>query len=87
MKRWILLVLFSPLAWAQGCAVQPGDTLERIARLFQVRVVNLRNKSVVVHINDRGPYVRGRIIDLSYASARLLGMHPQVVPVRLELLK
>lgn len=195
MKRWISLLLFSPLAWAQGYVVQPGDTLERIARLFQVpiadimlengliedplpaglqivipasdwdpmnlevlplleppawvfirpplappepqkppvqvyqqglaswygprfhgrrtangerfnkyhltaahrtlpfnarvRVTNLRNgKSVVVRINDRGPYVRGRIIDLSHAAARLLGLHTQgVAPVKLELLR
>ena len=31
-------------------------------------------KSVVVRINDRGPYVRGRIIDLSYAAAKALGL-------------
>jgi rare lipoprotein A len=40
-----------------------------------VRVVNLANKkSVVVRINDRGPLVRGRIIDLSYAAAQELNM-------------
>jgi rare lipoprotein A len=40
-----------------------------------VRVTNTsNNKSVVVKINDRGPYVRGRIIDLSYAAAAALGM-------------
>ena len=39
-----------------------------------VRVTNtINNKSVVVKINDRGPYVHGRVIDLSYAAARLLG--------------
>ena len=39
-----------------------------------VRVVNKRNgRSVVVRINDRGPYVRGRIIDLSHAAARAIG--------------
>jgi rare lipoprotein A len=40
-----------------------------------VRVTNqTNNKSVVVKINDRGPYVRGRIIDLSSAAATALGM-------------
>jgi rare lipoprotein A len=40
-----------------------------------VRVKNLDNgREVVVRINDRGPYVRGRIIDLSYGAARELGM-------------
>ena len=40
-----------------------------------VRVVDLdTGKSVVVRINDRGPFVEGRIIDLSYAAAVELGM-------------
>jgi len=197
MKRGLALLLLCGLAWAQGYIVQPGDTLERIARLFQVsvaelmmlnglisdplpagmelaippsewdpmnlevlplpeaieeplawifirppqapaeppkptrvyqqglaswygprfhgrrtangerfnkfqltaahrtlpfntrvRVTNLQSgKSVVVRINDRGPHIRGRIIDLSYAAARLLGMHRRgVVLVKLELL-
>lgn len=39
-----------------------------------VRVVNLDNgRSLVVRVNDRGPYARGRIIDLSRRSAQLLG--------------
>src|SRR5690349_4048581 len=41
-----------------------------------VRVTNLRNgRSVVVRINDRGPFVGGRIIDLSYAAAMAVGLH------------
>ncbi len=40
-----------------------------------VRVINLNNgRSTVVRINDRGPFVKNRIIDLSYAAARDLGM-------------
>ena len=40
-----------------------------------VRVTNLENgRDVVVKINDRGPFVRGRIIDLSYASARSIDL-------------
>ena len=40
-----------------------------------VRVVNLANgKTVDVRINDRGPFVRGRIIDLTPAGARAIGM-------------
>ena len=39
-----------------------------------VRVTNRRNgKSVVVRINDRGPFIRGRVIDLTPAGARALG--------------
>ena len=49
-------------------------------------VTNLENgQSVQVEINDRGPYIGGRIIDLSKAAARQLGMiHDGVVPVRVE---
>ena len=40
----------------------------------RVRVTNLANRrSVIVRINDRGPYARGRIIDLSRRAAALLG--------------
>ncbi|MGE3876212.1 MAG: septal ring lytic transglycosylase RlpA family protein [Parvibaculaceae bacterium] len=42
----------------------------------RVRVTNLRNgRSVIVRINDRGPFVGGRIIDLSYGAARAVGLH------------
>jgi rare lipoprotein A len=41
-----------------------------------VRVTNKSNgRSVVVRINDRGPFVRGRIIDLTPAAARALGFN------------
>jgi rare lipoprotein A len=41
----------------------------------EVKVTNLDNgRSIVVEINDRGPYVKGRVIDLSKAAARSLGM-------------
>ncbi|KRW57489.1 septal ring lytic transglycosylase RlpA family protein [Pseudomonas sp. TTU2014-080ASC] len=52
----------------------------------KVRVTNLRNnKSVVVRINDRGPHVRKRIIDLSFQAAKDLDMlHDGVAPVRLQ---
>lgn len=40
----------------------------------KVKVVNKRNgRTVVVRINDRGPFVRGRIIDLTPAGSRALG--------------
>src|SRR5215475_14084208 len=40
----------------------------------KVKVTNRRNgKSVVVRINDRGPFIRGRIIDVTPAGARTLG--------------
>jgi rare lipoprotein A len=43
-----------------------------------VRVTNLRNhRSVIVRINDRGPYVDGRIVDLSYNAAKVLRFDQQ----------
>ncbi len=52
-----------------------------------VRVTSLANgRQVVVRVNDRGPFVEGRIIDLSLAAARALDMvGPGVAPVRLEM--
>lgn len=55
----------------------------------RVRVTNTRNgRSVIVRINDRGPFgKKGRIIDVSLAAARQLGMiDAGVVPVVLEIL-
>ena len=50
----------------------------------QVRVTNRRNgKSVVVRINDRGPFVRGRVIDVTAAAARSLGFSG-LAPVSLD---
>ena len=62
---------------ASGEHVQPsGLTAAHRSLPFgtKVRVTNRRNgRSVVVRINDRGPFVRGRVIDVSPAAARALG--------------
>lgn len=52
----------------------------------KVRVTNLENgKATVVTINDRGPFLKGRVIDLSRAAAQTLDMiHSGVVPVQIE---
>ncbi len=52
----------------------------------RVKVTNVKNgRSVVVTINDRGPFTRGRIIDLSKAAAGRLGILKQgVAKVRVE---
>ncbi len=51
-----------------------------------VRVTNLTNhKSVVVRVNDRGPYFASRVIDLSYAAAHFLGFDG-TAKVRLDIL-
>ena len=54
----------------------------------KVRVTNLRNgQSVIVRINDRGPYAHGRVIDLSAGAARTIGVFSSgVAPVQLEIL-
>ena len=51
-----------------------------------VRVTNLENsRSIMVRVNDRGPFVRGRLIDMSYAGAKALGFDQQgTVPVLVE---
>jgi len=53
----------------------------------KVRVTNHRTgRSVVVRINDRGPFVRGRVIDLTPAAARELGFSG-ITRVSLEVVK
>jgi rare lipoprotein A len=54
----------------------------------QVRVTNLNNgRSVIVRINDRGPFVHNRIIDLSKAAASTIGLvNSGVAPVQIEVL-
>ena len=54
-----------------------------------VKVTNLENKkSVVVTINDRGPFKRNRILDLSYAAAQAIGLvGPGSAKVRIEVVE
>jgi rare lipoprotein A len=41
----------------------------------RLRVTNVTNgRSVVVRVNDRGPFVPGRVVDVSYSAAETLGM-------------
>jgi len=55
----------------------------------QLRVTNLENgQTVTVKITDRGPYVRGRIIDVSLAAAEALGMRDKgVARVKIEAIR
>lgn len=58
----------------------PFGTIVRVTNLFN-------NKSVDVVIMDRGPFIRGRIIDVSYAAALKLGMvRYGLVPVSVEVI-
>src|SRR5262249_16065508 len=53
-----------------------------------VKVTYLRNgKSIIVRVNDRGPYGEGRIMDLSYSAARMVGFRSGVERVRLDVVK
>ena len=54
----------------------------------RLRVVNLTNdRAVEVRVNDRGPMVPGRILDLSYAAAQALGaVGAGIIPVRITVL-
>jgi rare lipoprotein A len=55
----------------------------------RLRVMNLENGRIVgVWVNDRGPYVAGRVLDLSREAARALGMVERgVVPVRFDVIQ
>jgi rare lipoprotein A len=70
--------VYSDRQTASGEAMDP-DALTAAHRTLpfgtEVTVINRDNgRSVVVRINDRGPFVRGRVIDLSPAAARALGV-------------
>ena len=55
----------------------------------RLRVTNVSTgRSVTVRVNDRGPYVRGRVVDVSYSAARALGMlHAGVANVKLDVVR
>jgi rare lipoprotein A len=79
----------------QGCPTASGERFDNgkltaahrtLPFGTKVRVTNLENgRSVTVRVNDRGPFVKGRVIDLSYAAAQRLEMvRTGVARVRLE---
>jgi peptidoglycan lytic transglycosylase len=74
---------------ANGEFVQPGHLTAAHRTLpfgTKVRVNNKRNgRSVVVRINDRGPFIRGRVIDLTPSGARALGFSG-LAPVTLDVI-
>jgi len=55
----------------------------------RLRVTNMSTgRSVTVRVNDRGPYVHGRVVDVSYSAARALGMvHAGVANVKLDVVQ
>ncbi len=53
-----------------------------------VKVTNLKNgKWIIVRVNDRGPYVGNRIMDLSYSAARMLNFRDGVERIRIDLIQ
>src|SRR5688572_5528849 len=74
---------------ASGEAANPANLTAAHRSLpfgTKVRVTNTRNgRSVVVRINDRGPFTRGRVIDVTPRAANQLGFSG-LVPVNLEVL-
>ncbi len=82
---------WQPQALASGGRFNPNAMTAAHKTLpfgTKVRVTNQNNgKSVVVTINDRGPYIAGRIIDLSKAAAHSISMQGSgVVPVKVAVL-
>jgi hypothetical protein len=65
----------SPITGRSAAAAIASGRLPGLPLGSEVKVTNLENgRSVVVAINDRGPYIGGRVIDLSKAAARRLGI-------------
>jgi rare lipoprotein A len=76
--------LYKPEAMTAAHLTLPMHTMLRVTR------IDKRGQTVagpiIVRVNDRGPYSKGRIIDLSAAAARKLGMLGDVARVRLEVI-
>jgi rare lipoprotein A len=52
-----------------------GDTCAHRRHAFGTKLkVKIGNRSIICRVNDRGPFVRGRIIDLSYGAAMKIGL-------------
>jgi rare lipoprotein A len=83
---WIGRLTASGERYAQGDFTAAHKTLPFNSR---ARVINLKTgQSVIVRINNRGPYIKGRIIDLSVAAAKSLGTYEGgLARVRVEALR
>lgn len=70
------------------CNKAPTAAHKTLPMGTKVRVINLKNnKSEVVTINDRGPFIKGRIIDVTIGTAEKLGFVKNgVIPVKVEVL-
>lgn len=84
--RWIGRLTANGETYAQGDMTAAHKKLPFNTR---VRVVDLKTgRDVVVRINNRGPYVKGRVIDLSVRAAKELGTYDRgIAKVRIDVLK
>ena len=73
--------IYNMYAYTAANKIMPFGTI--------VKVINLNNgKSVIVRINDRGPFMKGRILDLSYAAGKKIGLDKTgTAPVKIIVLK
>ncbi len=83
---------FAGRATTSGAPYRPGRLTAAHNTLpfgTKIKVTNVRNgRSVKVIVNDRGPHVKGRIVDVSKRAARKLGLlDAGVVPVRLKVVR
>lgn len=91
---WQSILLFKKITGARTASGQKlhHDSLTCAHRFYpfgtMLKVTNLSNKkTVVVKVTDRGPYGRGRIIDLSWGAAKAIGMLSQgVSTVKVEMI-
>ena len=94
MKRTILLAAVISLSTPFSASAQSGlasyyggrgggmTCAHRTAAMGTMLTVTHGGRSIQCRVNDRGPFVRGRIVDLSITAARALGMtRSGVVPV------
>ena len=83
---------FAGRATASGAPYRPGKLTAAHNSLpfgTRIQVTNIRNgRSVKVVVNDRGPHVKGRIVDVSKRAAEKLGLiEAGVAPVRLKVVR
>ncbi len=83
---------FAGRATTSGAPYRPGRLTAAHNTLpfgTKIKVTNMRNgRSVKVVVNDRGPHVKGRIVDVSKRAARKLGLiEAGVVPVQLKVVR
>ena len=80
---------FSQRKWQAASFTTKTAAHEKLPFGTKVKVTNIRNgKSVIVKINDRGPFVKGRIIDLSMSAfSSIAKLETGIIDVKIEVVK